>query len=108
MAEQAPQPWQSFSPMMMMNKSETSATRRLLQCTSFGCYMNDVSSKFAPPAREAPDLSRDDFVARKNVIDQVHAWMDKMQGKPPLANGSYNSEWVPIMYLYEVCFYVAL
>jgi hypothetical protein len=36
----------SFSPMMMMNKSETSATRRLFQCTGFGCYQNDISSKF--------------------------------------------------------------
>jgi hypothetical protein len=88
--------------MMMMNKSETSATRRLLQCTGFGCYENDVSSKFAPHVRGAPDLSPADFAARRAVIDQVQKWMDSMQGKPDLDGTLYKNEWVPILYMYEV------
>ncbi|KZT69925.1 hypothetical protein DAEQUDRAFT_668663, partial [Daedalea quercina L-15889] len=68
-----------FNPMMMLNKSETSATRRLLQCTSMGLYMNDISSKFAPPATEAPDLQPDDFAARRTVIGQVAHWCNVSQ-----------------------------
>ncbi|TFY67116.1 hypothetical protein EVJ58_g1850 [Rhodofomes roseus] len=79
----------------MMNKSETSATRRLLQCTGFGLYMNDISSKFAPPATRAPDLPPDAFAARRTVVDQVAHWCE--------TNKSDSSvEWVPIMYLYEL------
>ncbi|KAH9922489.1 uncharacterized protein B0H18DRAFT_1120879 [Fomitopsis serialis] len=65
----------SFNPMMMLNKSETSAARRLLQCTGLGLYMNDISSKFAPPATRAPDLAPDDFAARRTVVNQVAHWV---------------------------------
>lgn len=80
---------------MMLNKSETSATRRLLQCTGMGLYMNDISSKFAPPARKAPDLAPDDFAARRTVVEQVAQWCETYKGQGKV-------EWVPILYLYEV------
>jgi hypothetical protein len=92
--------------MMMVNKSETSATRRLLQCTGLGCYMNDISSKFAPPAQEAVDLSREDFAARRAVINEVQDWMEKMEGKP--SGEIPKNEWVPILYQYEVSLFVVL
>ena len=81
--------------MMMLNKSETSAARRLLQCTGLGLYMNDISSKFAPPATRAPDLAPDDFAARRTVVDQVTHWFETDGGQEKV-------EWVPILYLYEV------
>lgn len=79
----------SFNPMMILNKSETSATRRLLQCTGFGLYMNDISSKFAPPD--------DDFASRRAIVHQVAKWCETYTGQNKV-------EWVPILYLYEVRF----
>ncbi|EPT00605.1 hypothetical protein FOMPIDRAFT_1162970 [Fomitopsis schrenkii] len=77
----------SFNPMMILNKSETSATRRLLQCTGFGLYMNDISSKFAPPD--------DDFASRRAIVHQVAKWCETYTGQNKV-------EWVPILYLYEI------
>ncbi|KAJ7145002.1 hypothetical protein C8R43DRAFT_1198433, partial [Mycena crocata] len=80
-----------FNPMMMVNKSGTCATTRLTQCRDFGVYMNDVTSKFERDPEFSTDLSEDDFMARKNVIEQVATW-----------SKGEKEEWPPILYLYEI------
>ena len=81
----------------MINRSESSATRRLLQCTGFGLSMNDISAKFSSPPTQTPDLSYVDFMARKTVIDQVTRWRNSghLDRSRP--------QWTPVLYLYEVC-----
>ncbi|TFK80083.1 hypothetical protein K466DRAFT_592048 [Polyporus arcularius HHB13444] len=88
-----------FSPGMMVNRSETCATRKLTQCTDFGVSMNDISSKFARGPANAPDLSPADFMARKSVVDQVADWCDANAGKPGKV---YRNEWAPILYNFEI------
>jgi len=85
---------------MMLNRSETCATRRLSQCWGFGISMNDVSQKFYGDPEDATDLSPEDFFARKAVIEEVEKWCDEMEDKPELI---YQNKWTPILYLYEVC-----
>lgn len=75
----------------MVNTSSTCATTRLTQCRDFGVYMNDVTKKFLRDPEQAPDLSEADFMARKNVIEQVSEWSEGI-----------GAEWPPILYLYEV------
>ncbi|ESK91146.1 hypothetical protein Moror_9537 [Moniliophthora roreri MCA 2997] len=88
-----------FSPMMMMNRSETCATRRLCQCTGFGISMNDVTQKFNRNPEYATDLSRMDFFARKAVIEQVEKWRDENENKPELI---HENKWTPILYICEI------
>ncbi|KAK7464243.1 hypothetical protein VKT23_006409 [Stygiomarasmius scandens] len=88
-----------FNPMMMLNRSETCATRRLSQCWGFGISMNDVSQKFYGDPEDATDLSPEDFFARKAVIEEVEKWCDEMEDKPELI---YQNKWTPILYLYEI------
>ena len=83
--------------MMMVNTSETCATRRLLQCRGLGLYENDVSRKFSRPwSRDAiSDLSEVEFYGRKKVVDNVAKWWED--------NGEQKfDEWVPILFRYEV------
>ncbi|EPQ51019.1 hypothetical protein GLOTRDRAFT_81621 [Gloeophyllum trabeum ATCC 11539] len=89
-----------FSPMMMINRSCTCATTRLIQCRGFGVYQNDISAKFDKSPDEVPDLAKEDFLARKKIIDQVAAWVDEHQDKTPQI--IYKNEWVPILYGYEI------
>lgn len=67
----------SFNPMMFVNMSGTCATSKLIQCRDFGCYQVDISSKFDQPPGRVPDLSRDDFLARKNVLRGRGAWEEE-------------------------------
>ena len=82
---------------MMINRSETCATRKLTQCTDFGVSMNEVTNKFAGAG--APDLTPAEFRARKAIVQQVGRWSDAH------ANDSkamiYKNEWAPILYKYE-------
>lgn len=84
--------------MMMINTSGTCATSKLIQCRDFGCYQLDVSRKFDQDPDGVPDLSRADFLARKNVLGQVAGWVEE-HGKRGI------TEWVPIAYVYEVRVY---
>ena len=86
----------SWGPHMMINRSETSATRRLLQCTGFCLSMNDISAKFAGPHAQTPDLSYVEFMSRTTVIDQVARWC--ISGRP----GRSRPKWTPVLYRYEV------
>ncbi|TFY82792.1 hypothetical protein EWM64_g1223 [Hericium alpestre] len=61
---------------MTMNRSGTCATSKLLQCRNFGVYECDIASKFAGPPQAAPDLSTEDFYARKYVVRQVQQWVE--------------------------------
>jgi hypothetical protein len=81
--------------MMMVNTSETCATRRLLQCREMGVYQIDVSRKFERHWSQdvVPDLSKEDFLARKKILEDVAQWYD---GKGRM------EELVPILYRYEV------
>ncbi|KAJ6507618.1 hypothetical protein DFH09DRAFT_1050428 [Mycena vulgaris] len=77
--------------MMMGNTSGTCATTRLTQCRNLGIYMNDVTSKFNRDPERTTDLSLEDFMARKAVIEQVGRWSEDTK-----------EEWAPILYLYEI------
>jgi hypothetical protein len=79
---------------MFLNLSGLCATTKLIQCTSFGIYQCDVTRKFDKDPSEAPDLAREDFLARKEIIKHVKQWCEKQKGR---------TEWVPILYAYEVC-----
>ncbi|KZT27380.1 hypothetical protein NEOLEDRAFT_1130917 [Neolentinus lepideus HHB14362 ss-1] len=89
-----------FNPMMMINRSGTCATTKLTQCTGFGVYQLDISAKFDQDPEGVPDLTKEDFLARKQVVDEVAAWVDAHQNKEPQV--IYKNEWVPILYQYEV------
>ena len=60
--------------------------------------MNDISSKFARGAGNAPDMSPADFMARKSVVDQIADWCEANADKPEKV---YKNEWAPILYQYE-------
>ncbi|KIK63636.1 hypothetical protein GYMLUDRAFT_40705 [Collybiopsis luxurians FD-317 M1] len=89
-----------FSPMMMINRSETCATRRLNQCTDFGVNTNDVTQKFYGDPDDATDLSELDFYARKAIIEEVAEWCDENEGKKPEV--IHENKWTPILYRYEI------
>jgi hypothetical protein len=91
-----------FSLNELVPQSETSAVRRLLQCTDLGVYTNDISAKFEGSG--AADLSPEDFAARRNVVRQVTQWSKSMggRGKPQIV---VQNEWTPILYLYEARLY---
>ena len=89
----------SFNPMMMVNTSGTCATTRLIQCRYLGISTNDVSRKFQRSPEDAPDLSRDDFLARKKIINQVSRYCDDRARE---TKSKYDDQYVPILYLYEV------
>ncbi|KAJ6630299.1 hypothetical protein B0H10DRAFT_2160282 [Mycena sp. CBHHK59/15] len=80
-----------FNPMMMVNTSGTCATTRLIQCRDLGVYANDVGRKFDRSPENATDLSAEDFMARKLVIEQVQEWSERTK-----------QEYAPILYLYEI------
>ncbi|KAJ7700791.1 hypothetical protein B0H17DRAFT_1046655 [Mycena rosella] len=82
-----------FNPMMMMNVSGTCATTKLTQCRNFGILENDVTRKFYGDPERATDLSLADFMARKDVIEQVDSWAEETK---------QNMKWKPILYLYEI------
>lgn len=90
--------------MMMVNTSETCATTKLIQCRSLGISTNDVSPKFRRPPEAAPDLSKEDFLARKTILGQVSTWCSNNQGKSEMI---YNNQWAPILYQYEVSLHTA-
>lgn len=79
--------------MMMVNTSGTCATTRLIQCRNFGVSMNDVSRKFDQDPEDVPDLSKEEFIARRQILDQVEEWSSTL-GK--------HGEFAPILYRYEV------
>nr|GAT47550.1 predicted protein [Mycena chlorophos] len=82
-----------FSPMMMINRSETCATTKLLQLRDFGINENDITPKFLRSPENSPDLSREEFVARKRVIEQI----DGLE-----ATGRHGLPWLPILSKYEI------
>ena len=82
---------------MMINRSETCATRKLTQCTDFGVSMNEVTNKFSGIG--APDLSPAEFRARKAIVGQVKRWVDMNANAPKQV--VYKNEWAPILYKYE-------
>lgn len=88
-----------FNPMMMVNTSGTCATTRLIQCRDLGVYTNDVSRKFQRSPEDAPDLSRDDFLARKKIINQVSRYCADRARE---TKSEYEDQYVPILYLYEL------
>lgn len=83
---------------MMLNTSGTCATTRLVQLRDFGVHMNDVSRKFDNNEPEnVPDLSRDDFLARRKVLDQVRREVNSRR------QAGTDNDWTLILYMYEVC-----
>ncbi|KIJ60149.1 hypothetical protein HYDPIDRAFT_161442 [Hydnomerulius pinastri MD-312] len=86
-----------YSPMMMINKSEACAATKLIQCRDFGVYMSDVSEKFQRSPQSTPDLTQEEFMARKKIIQQVEESAGRNRGKRGMVD-----EWAPILYRYEV------
>ncbi len=78
---------------MLVNISDQSATRRLLQCRDMGVSVNDISMKFMRPPEYATDLHEVDFLVRMKVVIEVQKWIQRMRGR---------HKWVPILYHYEV------
>ncbi|PSR71825.1 hypothetical protein PHLCEN_2v12326 [Hermanssonia centrifuga] len=78
---------------MLVNISDQSATRRLLQCRDMGVSVNDISMKFMRPPEYATDLHEVDFLVRMKVVVEVQQWVQRMRGR---------HTWVPILYHYEV------
>ncbi|KAF9029795.1 hypothetical protein BDZ89DRAFT_1132757 [Hymenopellis radicata] len=68
-----------FNPMMMINTSETCASRRLLECCQMGMSMNDVSRKFSHDwsSESLRELSQEERKARKSIIEFLEAWCEK-------------------------------
>jgi hypothetical protein len=89
----------SFNPMMMVNTSETDATRRLFQCTGLGVSMNDITKKFQRDPKDAPDLAPIEFLSKKKIVDDVADWCESMEGKEEFISKNW---WTPILYKYEV------
>ncbi|KAI0789609.1 hypothetical protein C8Q75DRAFT_806776 [Abortiporus biennis] len=89
-----------YSPMMFVNLSGLCATTKLVQCRGLGLSMCDVSRKFQKDPSEVPDLPREDFLARKKVVDTVEKWCEENQGKRPELIP--RNEWIPILYDYEI------
>ncbi|KZV65583.1 hypothetical protein PENSPDRAFT_655633 [Peniophora sp. CONT] len=87
-----------FMPIMMIDRSETCATRKLLQCTGLGVYFNDVSDKFA--GNSARDLYPAEFKARKAIVRQVERWCDS--NKKARKHVIPNNEWTPILHKFEI------
>ncbi|THH19090.1 hypothetical protein EW146_g2003 [Bondarzewia mesenterica] len=81
---------------MFVNLSGLCATTKLLQCRSMGIYMCDVTRKFHKSPEEVPDLDKEDFLARKQVVKQVQKWVNDHQESDSEVN-----EWIPILYGYE-------
>ena len=83
---------------MMINRSETCATRKLTQCTDFGVSVNEVTSKLTT-SNGSTDLTPDEFRARKAIITQVMRWCDDNSKRRKKL--IYNNDWAPILYRYE-------
>ncbi|KAJ7184545.1 hypothetical protein C8R46DRAFT_1064376 [Mycena filopes] len=83
-------PMSTFSPRTI-DAFGLCATTRLIQCRDFGVHTNDVTRKFEGDPEGATDLEANDFIARRNVIEQVHAWAEENE-----------TEWTPILYMYEI------
>lgn len=83
----------NFDPFMSLNLSCTCATTKLVQCVNYGTEMCDVTRKFLyQSAEQATDLARDDFMARKKLIEHVQQF-DSKQGE---------DKWTPILYAYDI------
>ncbi|KAF7288331.1 MYND-type domain-containing protein [Mycena chlorophos] len=80
-----------FNPLMMINRSETCATTRLLQIRYMGLNMNDITQKFLRDEEYSTDLSHDDFHARRKIVQQIGQ-----------ANESQHLPWVPVLSTYEI------
>ncbi|KAJ7202385.1 hypothetical protein GGX14DRAFT_654369 [Mycena pura] len=80
-----------FNPLMIVNRSETCATTKLEQCRSFGVNMNDITEKFQRFPEDSPDLTKEEWRARKTVIQQVERLTE-----------TRDLPWLPILSKYEV------
>lgn len=84
-------------PIMMIDRSETCAARKLLQCTGLGVYANDVSDKFA--GNSARGSYPDEFKARKVIVRQVERWSDS--NKKVRKHVIPDNEWTAILHKFE-------
>ncbi|CAL1712528.1 unnamed protein product [Somion occarium] len=66
-----------WSPNNVVDPSGTCATTKLMQCRNFGVYECEVSAKFERGPENLQDLSKDDFLARKKVVDAVEKWNEQ-------------------------------
>ena len=82
----------------MIDRSESCATRKLLQCTDFGVYVNEVTDKFVNGSGST-DLTPAEFRARKAIVTQVMRWCEKNEKSSK--QFVPNNEWAAILYKYE-------
>lgn len=85
---------------MSLNLSGLCATTKLIQCTMYGVDSVEVSRKFDKNPDDVSDLSKDDFLARRQVLKQVEKWCQSMGLKPDVIP---ENTWRLINYHYEVC-----
>ncbi len=85
--------------LQIINKSDTCATSKLVQCYGMGVYECDISHKFEQSPEQVLDLTRDDFLARKKVVDAVARWCSQHKGTNTIV---LRGEWTPILYDWEV------
>ncbi|KDQ09192.1 hypothetical protein BOTBODRAFT_37277 [Botryobasidium botryosum FD-172 SS1] len=89
-----------FNPGMMVNLSGRCATTKLAQCKNLGISTCEVSRKFDKDPDDVPDLHKEDFLARKQIVDQIAEWCDRnANAKTQII---YKNEWAPILYQYEI------
>ena len=74
---------------MSVNGFDTSATRRLLQCTDWGLDMMTIWRLFQHPGL----METEDFFERKKVVEVVESYNHTHGGR---------KQWYPIMYEFEV------
>lgn len=81
----------SFSPMMIVSRSEVYAAIRLLQYRYMGISMDDIFGKLDGSPQLVPDLSREEFMARKKIIVDINRQSENSQEKKSLGRVGTNS-----------------
>ncbi|KAK7690312.1 hypothetical protein QCA50_006969 [Cerrena zonata] len=82
----------SFGALSHINISGICATTRLLQCRDFGVYQCDISRKFDRNPGDVVDIYKEDFFARKKIVQTVDAWNEKR---------NEFEQFTPILWSYE-------
>lgn len=82
-----------FGALSHINISSVCTTTRLLQCRDFGVYQCDISRKFDRNPSDVVDIYKEDFFARKKIVQTVDAWNEKR---------NEFEQFTPILWSYEV------
>ncbi|GAA6029030.1 hypothetical protein JCM8097_001560 [Rhodosporidiobolus ruineniae] len=84
-----------FSPLMSLNLSEPSATKRLLQIPMYGLFSNDIRPKFSKPDHVTTDL----HPIMKKTMKETVTEVDKIVAQDAELK---KRDWTPVLYVYEL------